>query len=165
MEKKPVVNIDDIEPINFGNGDRFEGQFRWVSRQNGAVKLGYNVVTLPPGKTAFPYHFHRGTEEAFFILEGTGLLRQDGEEYALRPGDVVCCPAGKASAHQISNDSDADLKYLAVSDRPALDVVHYPDSGKIAMSAEPDPDDAREAPPFRMIVKDDAGVDYWEGEE
>ena len=122
-------------------------------------------MTLAPGKTAFPYHFHRGTEEAFFVLEGTGLLRQDGEEFPLRPGDVVCCPAGRASAHQITNDSGADLKYLAVSNRPAMDVVHYPDSGKIGVSAEPDPGDPPDQPPFRIIFKDDAGVDYWEGEE
>jgi hypothetical protein len=31
MSNKPVVNIQDIEPITFGNGGRFEGQFRWVS--------------------------------------------------------------------------------------------------------------------------------------
>ena len=165
MADRPVVNVDDVEPMTFGNGGRFEGQFRWVSQKNGAVKLGYNLVTLAPGKTSFPYHYHRGIEEAFFILEGTGLLRQDGEEYPLRPGDVVSCPAGESSAHQITNDSEADLKYLAISTKPRLDIVQYPDSGKIGVHAQPDPEGPPDQPPFRIIIKEDAGVDYWEGEE
>ena len=165
MSNNPVVNIEDIEPITFGNGGRFEGQFRWVSQHNGAVKLGYNFVSLAPGKTAFPYHFHRGNEEAFFILEGTGLLRYDGEEHPLRAGDVVACPAGKGSAHQITNDSDDDLKYVAISTKLGPEVVHYPDSNKIGMMGDPDPGDPPDQPPFRLIVKGDVGVDYWEGEE
>ena len=68
MANKPVVNVEDVDPITFGNGGRFEGHFRWISQQNGAEKLGYNMVTLSPGKTAFPYHFHRANEEAFFAM-------------------------------------------------------------------------------------------------
>ena len=165
MAGKPVVNIDDIEPITFGNGGRFEGQFRWVSQHNGAKKLGYNMVTLAPGKSAFPYHFHLANEEAFFILEGTGSLRLDGEEYPLRPGDVVSCLVGKASAHQITNDSDADLKYLAISTKQGPEVACYPDSDKYGMMGDLDPDAGPGQPPFRLVVKADAGVDYWEGEE
>ena len=164
MDKKPVVNIADVEPMTFGNGGRFEGHFRWVSQQNASEKLGYNFVTLSPGKTSFPYHFHRGIEEAFFIMEGTGVVRFDDEEYPLKPGDVVACPAGKGGAHQISNNSDADLKYLAVSTKPDTDIVHYPDSGKIAVASGPDATDP-EAAPFRMVILDDAGVDYWDGED
>jgi len=165
MGEKPVVNVEDVEPITFGNGGRFEGRFRWVSQRNGAVKLGYNVVTLAPGKTAFPYHFHRGNEEAFFILKGTGRLRLDGKEYPLRSGDVVACPPGRNWAHQITNDSDAELEYLAISTKIGPEIVHYPDSGKIGIAADRDSADAPDQPPFRMIVKGDAGVDYWEGEE
>jgi uncharacterized cupin superfamily protein len=164
MEGKPVTNIDDVQPITFGNGGRFEGEFRWLSRHNGAQKLGYNHVTLAPGKTAFPYHCHHANEEAFFITEGTGLLRYDGKEYPLRAGDVVACPPGKRSAHQITNDSDGDLKYLAISTKQGPEVVQYPDSNKVAMTCDPDPEDGPDAPPFRLVVKADAGVDYWEGE-
>ena len=119
MANKPVTNIEDVEPISFGNGGRFEGEFRWISQGIGAEKLGYNHVVLAPGKTSFPYHYHRNIEEAFFILEGTGVLRYGGEEYPLSAGDMICCPVGRRSAHQISNDSDADLKYLAISSKPS----------------------------------------------
>ena len=165
MTTHPVTNIDDVKPITFGNGERFEATFRWISRQNGAQELGYNVVTLAPGKVAFPYHCHHGIEEAFFIISGAGRLRYDGEEYPLRGGDFVACPPGKHSAHQIINDSEDDLQYLAISTTRMPDVVQYPDSGKVAMSCDADPEDGPDARPFRLIVREDAGVDYWEGEE
>ena len=92
-------------------------------------------------------------------------MRYAGAEYPLRPGDVVSCPAGQGSAHQITNDSDADLKYAAISTKLGPEVVHYPDSNKIGMMGDRDPGDPPDQPPFRLIVKDDAGVDYWEGEE
>lgn len=165
MGNKPVTNIADVEPITFGNGGRFEGKFRWISQQVGAVKLGYNHVVLAPGKTSFPYHFHHAIEEAFFILEGTGVLRCDGEEYPLRAGDAVACPAGSGSAHQIANDADVDLEYLAISTKDSPDVVQYPDSRKVLVSVAPEAGAEPGTPPFRLVVMDDAGVDYWEGEE
>ena len=113
MASKPIMNVEDVEPISFGDGGRFEGEFRWISREIGAQKLGYNHVVLAPGKTAFPYHYHRGNEEAFFILVGSGLLRYGGEEFPLRAGDAIAYPTGSGSAHQITNNSDAELKYLA----------------------------------------------------
>lgn len=93
------------------------------------------------------------------------MLRYDGEEHPLRAGDVVACPPGKGSAHQITNDSDDDLEYVAISTKLGPEVVHYPDSGKIGMMGDRDPGDPPDQPPFRLIVKGDAGVDYWEGEE
>ena len=165
MADNPVINIADVEPMTFGNGGRFEGSYRWLSRQSGARKLGYNHVTLAPGKTAFPYHFHRGLEEAFVVLKGSGLLRYGGDEYPLRPGDVVACPPGPESAHQISNDGEEDLEYLAISTMQLPDIVQYPDSGKMLVTGERDPNAAPDEPPFRLIVKDDVDVDYWDGEE
>ena len=35
-------------------------------------KLGCNIIEVDPGKTAFPYHSHLGSEEAVYILSGTG---------------------------------------------------------------------------------------------
>ena len=50
MNTKPVMNIEDVEPIKFGDGGRFEGEFRWISREIGAKKLGYNHVDCRPDK-------------------------------------------------------------------------------------------------------------------
>jgi len=158
--RKPFVNVDEVETFDFGNGGRFAARLGPISPLLGAAKLGYNVTRLAPGKVAFPYHFHHGNEELFVILEGTGKLRQNDQEYALRRGDVIACPPGPASAHQIINDSEGELAYLAISTVDSPEVVEYPDSGKYGavVGKRPNFD-------FRVIARKGDEVDYWDGEE
>ena len=67
----------------------------------------------------------------FFIVKGSGTLRYGDETRPIRAGDVICCPTGgPETAHQIVNDSDAELAYLSVSTRMPAEVCEYPDSGK-----------------------------------
>lgn len=165
MSKSPVMNVEDADLMDFGIGGRFKARIGSLSTPLGTDKLGYNYVRLEPGKTPFPYHFHHVIEEMFVVLEGTGKVRYGGEEYPLRAGDVVCCPPGEDSAHQVINDSDAELRYLAISTKEPADVVQYPDTGKIAVFVAPPPGSDDPSPALRMIVPGDAGVGYWEGEE
>lgn len=160
MADKPLMNIDDVQTMDFGKGGRYQAKLGPIAPHLGARKLGYNVVRLQPGKVAFPYHFHYGNEEMFVILEGSGRLRQGGQEYALRRGDVIACPPGPESAHQISNDSDAELVYLAISTVDSPEVVEYPDSGKFgAMVGRPG------AATFRVLGRKGETLDYWDGED
>jgi len=39
-------------------------------------------------------HYHRLSEEFYFILEGTGRMDIDGETRAVGPGDAILIPAG-----------------------------------------------------------------------
>lgn len=160
MADKPLMNIDDAETMEFGNGARFEARLGPIAPHIGARRLGYNVTRLQPGKTAFPYHFHHGNEEMFVILEGSGRLRQNGQEYPLRRGDVIACPPGPESAHQITNDSDAELVYLAISTVDSPEVVEYPDSNKYGASVGRMPNIQ-----FRVLGRRGETLDYWDGEE
>jgi hypothetical protein len=54
--------------------------------------------------------------------------------FPLRPGDIVAAPAGTES-HQIINTGDGELRYLGISTLGSVDVVDYPDSGKVAVAA------------------------------
>jgi uncharacterized cupin superfamily protein len=162
--KPRIVNLENVALITRGHGDKYESQFAPVGAQLDSQLLGFNVTILPPGKRAFPYHAHRGNEEMFFILEGEGSIRIDGETHRIRKGDFISLPPGKDSAHQILNDSNATLRYLAVSTMQTPELVEYPDSGKIVASygkgggRPPTPDSVRHV----LRVKD--AVDYWEGE-
>tara|TARA_B100001123_G_C14536827_1_gene720616 strand:- start:73 stop:303 length:231 start_codon:yes stop_codon:yes gene_type:complete len=63
-----------------------------------------------------PFHNHQVNEEMFLIIEGSGLLRFGKDEYTIQKNDIIARPAGgKDVAHQIINNSDSDLKYLALS--------------------------------------------------
>ena len=162
--KPRIVNLENVPLVTRGNGDKYEAQFAPVGAALDSQKLGFNVTILPPGKKAFPYHAHRGNEEMFFILEGEGSVRIDGETHTIRKGDFISLPPGRDSAHQIINDSTAPLRYLAVSTLESPEVIEYPDTGKIGATVgkgggrPPAPDSIRH---FSRVSD---AVDYWEGE-
>ena len=162
--KSRIVNLENVPLITRGNGEKYESTFAPVGAHLDSQLLGFNVTLVPPGKRAFPYHAHRGNEEMFFVLEGEGSVRIDGETHTIRKGDFISLPPGKDTAHQIINDSAAPLRYLAVSTMQTPELVEYPDSGKIAATfgkgggRPPGPD------AIRHVSRVADAVDYWEGE-
>lgn len=159
----PICNLDDLELKPWGHGDKFKAQHAQISQRLGARLLGYGVVSLPPGKRAWPYHAHLANEEMFFVLSGEGTLRLNGAEYPLRAGDVIAVPPGPQSAHQIYNSSAAELRYLAVSTRLQPEVVQYPDSQKVAFMALAETADGPQQ--IRgLYAADSPQAGYWDGE-
>lgn len=55
-------------------------------------------ATLPLG-VATDRHYHKASEEFYFLLSGRGVMEVDGEVRAVGPGDAVLIPAG--AWHQI----------------------------------------------------------------
>jgi uncharacterized cupin superfamily protein len=151
-----VVNLDELKLEPFQQGAAYESRSVRIGRMLGARDLGYSYDVVPPGKRSCPFHSHRGEEEMFFIVRGTGTLRFGSERRRIRAGDVICCPTGgPETAHQIINDSDAELAYLSISTMMPAEVCEYPDSGKIgAYGGE-----------VRHLTRADAAVDYWLGED
>jgi len=164
-KRPPIVNIEDIPLEDWRHGERFEAKLGPLARILGARKLGYRLVVLPPGKTAWPFHAHHANEEMFFVIEGRGTLRLGTDRHPIRAGDVIGIPPGPETPHQILNDGDADLRYLAVSTMLEPDVVECPDSGKIGIMAGSPPGGDRSRRTLTLYVPRSAAVDYWEGED
>src|SRR5215211_3841061 len=61
-----------------------------------------------PAGTATQRHYHRLTEEFYFILEGSGSMEIDQERREVKVGDCILIPAG--SWHTIS--ASEDLRFL-----------------------------------------------------
>jgi len=162
--KPRIINLENVPPMSRSHGDHFECQIAPVSVALDSRMIGFNVTVIPPGKKAFPYHAHRGNEEMFFILEGDGSVRIDGETHKIRQGDFISLPPGRDSAHQIVNDSQAPLRYLAVSTMVLPELVEYPDSGKLGVMAGTSGGRAPAPDSVRHITRLKDGVDYWEGE-
>jgi uncharacterized cupin superfamily protein len=160
---KPIINMDELEFHEFGKGEKFHAARAEVGRNIGASKLGYAVITLQPGKRAWPYHSHYVLEEFFFVLNGSGTLRHADEEYPVRKGDFICSPADPKQPHQIINTSDEPMTYIALSNVEEADIFLYPDSGKYGAwhsktNRMDDPDK------FVVFARKDTAVDYWDGE-
>ena len=50
-------------------------------------------ATLAPGQST-ERHYHRESEEIYFLLEGGGLMEVEGETREVVPGDAVLIPPG-----------------------------------------------------------------------
>jgi uncharacterized cupin superfamily protein len=156
-DSNPITNLSEPLTSSGGYGNKFEFRSRRIGPSIGLRKLGMSVYVVPPGKRACPYHAHSLIEEVFIVLEGSGTVRHDGQEYPIRKGDVIAAPLGKA--HQIINTSEDDLRYVALSNHEPTDVVLYPDSKKVQAYSE-----AFGEPLTHMTQLDDA-TDYYRGEE
>ena len=163
-----VINIDELPQEEMGKGG-FALRRRRIGVQAGTVALGCSQLEVPPGKTAFPFHFHSAQEEAIYVLEGTGTLRIAQDRVDVRAGDYLGFPAGPAHAHALTNTGATPLRYLALSApaRPeTMDIVGYPDSKKLAFASGVDPVKGFRAGAWvmKLIKEEQPEIGYYDDE-
>jgi uncharacterized cupin superfamily protein len=160
-----VVGDADQEWDEQSRGEKFGYRRKQLGSAAGGEKLGCSLYEVPPGRRAWPYHYHLANEEAIYVLEGSGTLRIGGEEVQVSKGDYVTLPARAEASHQLINSSDAVLKYLCFSTMVEPDVMVYPDSGKVGIFGGAAPGGPKEERTFSKFLREDAEVGYYEGEE
>lgn len=70
-------------------------------------------ATVPEG-TATERHYHKKSEEFYFILDGSGTMEIDGDSKPVTVGDAVLIPPG--AWHQIT--ATQSLKFLCCCSPP-----------------------------------------------
>jgi uncharacterized cupin superfamily protein len=145
-----IVNLDDVEPVQFGRGGRVSAQRRDLGKAAGSQRTGCKHVEVEPGHAAAPAHCHSHEEEIFVILEGEGTLRLGDEETPVRPGHVIARPAGTRVAHMFRAGSGG-LSFLVYGTREPGDMCFYPDSNKVSFRG------------LGVIARLEQ-LDYWDGE-
>jgi uncharacterized cupin superfamily protein len=154
-----VVNRDEVQPMPMNKG-KHQMLLRRLGASAGSQMLGANLTEVAPGAVSFPFHYHCATEEALYVISGSGTARIGAQRVAVRAGDWVGFPAGPEHPHQMINDGAEPLIYLCVSASvQKVDVVGYPDSKKVAASAG-----TFDKPIHRWISREGESVDYWDGE-
>jgi uncharacterized cupin superfamily protein len=151
-----IFKNDKIEfkedPNKIDNYRLFTASPRLASVVN-SRNLIFDLRLLNPGQFSFPYHFHRNAEELMMIISGSMTMRSpDGFEIVTK-GDIVFIELGETGAHQFFNHCDEPCTYLDIRTLIGIDVVEYPDSGKINIM-----------PGFEVFEKS-SRVDYFKGEE
>lgn len=126
---------------------------RRLAKLAGSKYLQLDVRSLDPGRFSFPYHFHRAAEELFVILSGEATLRSPEGFRKVAPDDAVFFEEGPMGAHQLYNHGDSPCVYLDLRTTFGIDVVEYPDSGKINIL------------PYQEVFGISSKADYYEGEE
>ena len=159
-----VVHFEDVEVESLEHGTRFAGERRRLGFAAGSQRLGASHLVVPPGKAAWPAHYHAGNEEAIYVLEGQGRLRVGEDIVEVRAGDWIALPA-EPEAHQLHNPGPDDLVYLCLSTQNDCDICVYPDSDKVGLFGGAAPGAALEARYVRGFYPQDAKVPYYAGED
>src|SRR5262245_49500642 len=138
----PKIDIDKI-PIDTSTGypppfnKAVEGRSRKrLARAGGLTQLGVNVCTLKPGAASSQRHWHEGEDELVYVLEGEVVLREDGGDIVLKPGDAAAWKAGVANGHCLINRSDRDAVFIEVGTRASSERAHYSDIDMVVVRDE-----------------------------
>ncbi len=78
----------------------------------GTRNHSFVFVSIPPDKMS-PAHYHKLSEETYYLLSGKGRLTVNGQDRVLEAGDACLIMPGEV--HQITNDTGEVLDFLTVS--------------------------------------------------
>jgi uncharacterized cupin superfamily protein len=143
------------------DGGRDRPGWQWkrlaVGERLAAERIGASLFELAPGQRTFPYHWHVIEEEWLIVLRGEPTLRDPSGERKLAAGDCVVFRRGPEGAHTIRNDTDGSVRLLLLSsdENSTGEIAVYPDSGKVGVFGDH----------LRKILREDAEIDYFEGED
>lgn len=154
LQRRLIRNWNDVALRRQQRDPLYDTRCGRVSDGTAAARLGAGFDIVAPGRRSCPYHYHLAQEEMFVVLEGRGHLRVAGQMLPVRAGDVIFVPPGPEYPHQLVNTSDAPLKYLSISTQESPEICVYPDSGKTAAFARG----------HRLVQREAANLDYWDGE-
>ena len=147
----------------FEEGERPEG-FRSkrarIGYELGSELIGCSQWELPPGEAAYPYHAHYSDEELVIVLSGKPTLRTPEGTRELEEGEVLHFPVGEEGAHQIYNQTEEPVTFLAISSSGRPDIIVYPDTDKIGLGER-----LPRGGGLRAFFRRGDGVDYFESEQ
>ena len=100
-----VENLSSQKPFQTKDGSFIRSI---LDRSNAPVQNQSLAEAAVPQGISTQRHYHKASEEFYFLLEGTGTIEVAGEARAVGPGDAVLIPAG--AWHQITATSP--LRFL-----------------------------------------------------
>jgi mannose-6-phosphate isomerase-like protein (cupin superfamily) len=102
-----IQNLADQKPFTTADGSTIRSI---LDSTNAPVQEQSLAEAQVPAGGATQRHYHKASEELYFMLEGTATMEIDGEERPVGPGDAVLIPA--AAWHQISATDGEPLRFL-----------------------------------------------------
>ena len=100
-----INSIDHQPPFTTKDGSTIRSI---LDRTNAPVQnQSLAEATVPVGQPT-ERHYHKLSEEFYFILEGSGTMEIDGDTRAVSPGDAILIPPG--AWHQIT--ASQTLRFL-----------------------------------------------------
>jgi mannose-6-phosphate isomerase-like protein (cupin superfamily) len=111
-----VHNLHSTEPFVTKDGSEIR---ELLAHRNSVIqKQSLAEARLPPGN-ATTAHYHRSTEEIYYILCGTANMVIGDESRQVKQGDAIAIPPGQV--HQITNTGEKTLHILCCCTPPYED--------------------------------------------
>lgn len=156
------VNARDVEEFTWSSPKgKFAGAGKLISEALGRKPASTDLVErhpfdveitrLPPGKAAYPFHSHSAQWEFYYVMSGSGQIRDKNGDTAVEAGDAFIF--GPNEPHQLINGSSEDLVLFVVADNPIGESSYFPDSKKWLVRS-----------PERTLIRS-TPLEYYDGEE
>jgi len=108
LKKECVTGYyDETSPISCPYGE----VRRIITGGKGGI-ANVHVVSVTAGSP----HYHRGCDEVYYLLSGTGTITLDNVYYPLRPGAAVVIPAN--TVHSLQADPGNKLEFVIFTTPP-----------------------------------------------
>ncbi len=85
-----IQNLSDQSPFTTRDGSTIRSI---LDRTNAPVRAQSLAEATLPADASTQRHYHKVSEEFYFLLEGRGEMELDGETRVVGPGDAVLIPA------------------------------------------------------------------------
>ena len=107
MNSMDVRNIQEVPAFITKDGSEIR---ELLAQRNSSIRQqSLAEARLPPGASTTP-HYHRVTEEIYYLLAGRAEMRIGEETRRVGPGDAIAIPPG--NVHQITNQGSETLLFL-----------------------------------------------------
>ena len=155
MSQMKHSKLEDRPASHKSGSEEYEYYRRKFIPFGGSANSLVSVYEIPPGKSAYPYHYHHKNEETFYILSGEGILRTPAGERKVAAGEFLFFPTGPEGAHKLTNCSEQEnLVYIDFDVVHDVDIAVYPDSDKIGIWGKG----------INRLFHPSDAVDYYDGE-
>ena len=102
-----IHHIDGVHAFTTKDGSEIR---ELLAHRNSCIRnQSLAEARLPPGGRTAP-HYHRRTEEIYYILSGEGLMQIAQQQIKVVAGDAIAIPPGEV--HTIANAGKETLIFL-----------------------------------------------------
>ena len=102
-----IKNLADVPAFITKDGSEIR---ELLAHRNSSIRNQSLAEARLPVGASTQEHYHPKTEEIYYITQGTGRMRIEGELRDVKPGDAIAIPPGKK--HKIWNTGNETLHLL-----------------------------------------------------
>ncbi len=130
-DKRPpfIIDAESVPETRhrYPNSIESTGYQRSIGRAAGLLKIGVNLLRLPPGERSSWPHAEEKEEEFVYVLEGEVDAWIDGYIHAMKPGDFAAFPAGTGICHCFINNGEREAVLIVGGEASKRDNrIYYP---------------------------------------